>query len=150
MLPGAFVTLDALPLTPNGKLDRNALPPPDLDRAERTTAYVAPRTQIERTLADLWTEILGLERVGIHDNFFTLGGDSIRGIQVVARARKIGLALAPAHLFVHQTIAELAHVATAAAPPEPVVETSDAPLIDLGQQQLANILAQTARPARRP
>ncbi|HEX6291021.1 MAG TPA: amino acid adenylation domain-containing protein [Herpetosiphonaceae bacterium] len=115
MIPAAFVLLDALPLTRNGKLDRAALPAPDRTRDLTKQAFVAPRTPAEQTLADLWAEVLKLERVGIHDNFFALGGDSILGIQVIARANRAGLKLNARQLFEHQTIAELAAVATTGA-----------------------------------
>ncbi|MCC6179261.1 MAG: SDR family oxidoreductase, partial [Chloroflexi bacterium] len=82
MLPSAFVSLDALPLTPNGKLDRQALPAPEAGRIEQTTGYTAPRTSAETRIAEIWANILGLERVGIHDNFFDLGGDSLLLIRV--------------------------------------------------------------------
>ncbi|USX56630.1 condensation domain-containing protein [Lentzea sp. HUAS12] len=109
-MPSAFVTLDALPLTSNGKLDRKALPEPASPEADQ--AFVAPRTEQERALAGIWEKLLGADRVGVHDNFFDLGGDSIASLQVVARARAAGLGLAVADLFTHQTVAELAAVAT--------------------------------------
>jgi amino acid adenylation domain-containing protein len=74
MVPSAFVALEAMPLNPNGKVDRNALPAPEGNRDQAGEAYVAPRTAVEETLAAIWREILGLERVGVHDNFFALGG----------------------------------------------------------------------------
>jgi non-ribosomal peptide synthase protein (TIGR01720 family) len=111
MVPSAFVLLDALPLTPNGKVDRRALPAPDTTRPELAGAYVAPRTSVEELLAGFWADVLGLEKVGIHDNFFEVGGDSILSIQIIARAKQAGLALTPKQLFQHQTIAELATVA---------------------------------------
>ena len=111
MLPAAFVTLEALPLLPNGKLDRRALPAPDQVRPDLDQAYVAPRTPQEATLAAIWTEVLGIERVGIHDSFFELGGDSILAIQVIARAQQAGMHLAPRQLFQAPTIAELATLA---------------------------------------
>ncbi|WP_268250380.1 non-ribosomal peptide synthetase [Lentzea cavernae] len=113
LVPSAFVTLDALPLTANGKLDRRALPEPAAPEADG--AYVAPRTEQEQALAGIWAKLLGADRVGVHDNFFDLGGDSIASLQVVARARAAGLGLAVADLFTHQTVAELAAVATAPA-----------------------------------
>ncbi|MGH4018676.1 MAG: non-ribosomal peptide synthase/polyketide synthase, partial [Pseudonocardiaceae bacterium] len=115
MVPAAFVTLDALPLSPNGKLDRKALPAPE-PGAVGGAGYVAPRTETERTLADIWAEVLGLERVGAEDNFFELGGDSILSIQVVSRARQAGVGLMPRDLFRHPTLASLASSVAEAAP----------------------------------
>ena len=111
MVPSAFVMLKALPRTPNGKLDRRALPLPDGNRPESDDSYVPPRTSAEVVLAGIWEQLLGVERVGIHDNFFSLGGDSILSIQIIARANQAGLRLTPTQLFAHQTIAELAAVA---------------------------------------
>ena len=109
MLPSTFLLLDALPLTPNGKLDRKALLALDATHtAARGEAFVAPRTPAEEILADIWTEVLGLEQVGVYDNFFEAGGDSILSIQVVARANEAGLHLSTKQLFEYQTIAELA------------------------------------------
>ncbi|HEY2724811.1 MAG TPA: amino acid adenylation domain-containing protein [Pseudonocardiaceae bacterium] len=107
LVPTAFVVLDELPLSPAGKLDRRALPAPD-SRPRSDSEYVAPRTPVEHELARIWAETLGAERVGIEDNFFGLGGDSILSIQLVSRARQAGLRLASRDVFVHQTIAELA------------------------------------------
>ncbi|WP_445300994.1 amino acid adenylation domain-containing protein [Microcoleus sp. C2D2] len=110
MVPAAFVMLESLPLTPNGKLDRKALPAPDRDRPELEEAFAAPSTAIEKTLAEIWAQVLGLEQVGIDDNFFELGGDSILSIQVISKANQAGLRLTPKQLFQHQTIAQLAAV----------------------------------------
>jgi aryl carrier-like protein len=118
MVPALFVLLDAEPITPSGKADRRALPAP-LPALEPDDAFVAPRTPVEAALAHIWAEVLGLERMGIRQNFFAAGGDSIRGIQVVARAREMGLHLTPKHLFQHQTIAELAEVTAPLAAPVP-------------------------------
>jgi acyl carrier protein len=89
MLPSAFVFLEALPLTPNGKVDREVLPPPDTSRPELSSTFVAPRTPIEETLAEIWTELLNLERVGIYDSFFDLGGHSLLAIQLISRVRGV-------------------------------------------------------------
>jgi amino acid adenylation domain-containing protein/non-ribosomal peptide synthase protein (TIGR01720 family) len=124
MVPAVFVVLDALPLGPTGKLDRHALPAPD-HLTQPTLKYTAPRTETEAALAQVWAEVLGLERVGVEDNFFELGGDSILSIQLVSRIRKAGFLLSSKDIFFHQTVAELALVATAAdgeqADLEPVI-----------------------------
>jgi amino acid adenylation domain-containing protein/non-ribosomal peptide synthase protein (TIGR01720 family) len=112
MIPAAFVELDQLPLSPSGKVDRRALPAPDFAAAV-AVGYVAPRTATETALADIWADVLGVERVGVEDNFFELGGDSILSIQVVSRARQAGLRLTTKDIFLRQTIAELVSVVTA-------------------------------------
>ncbi len=111
MIPSAFVTLEeALPLTPNGKVDRRALSQLSVNREVSEEQFVAPRTPEEKGLADIWADVLGVERVGVYDNFFELGGDSIISIQVISRANQANLQLTPRLLFQHQTIAELATV----------------------------------------
>ena len=88
MVPAAFVTLDALPLTPNGKIDRAHLPAPDTARPDTATTYTAPRTPLEQVLATLWADVLGLDHIGVHDNFFgCAGGHSLLATQLVARIR---------------------------------------------------------------
>ena len=123
MIPAAFVILAEMPLTRNGKVDRRALPAPDSTAADRS--YTAPRTPQEKALVDIWTNVLGRKRVGIHDNFFELGGDSILAIQIVSKAKQAGLQLSPRHLFLHQTVAELAAAAQTgdgvSAEQEPVI-----------------------------
>ncbi len=114
MVPAAFVLIDHVPLTNNGKTDLRALPDPEPARPDTGAAFVSPRTPTEEMLAAIWQRVLRLERVGIHDNFFDLGGDSILSILVVAQARQAGLALSPKLIFQHQTIAELATAAPAA------------------------------------
>ncbi len=117
MVPSAFVALEALPLTPTGKVDRRALPAPE--RSGRGAGYVAPRTPLEELLARVWAGVLGMERVGVEENFFEIGGDSILSIQVVARARQAGVAITPRQVFERQTVAALALAAargTDAAP----------------------------------
>jgi amino acid adenylation domain-containing protein/non-ribosomal peptide synthase protein (TIGR01720 family) len=116
MVPAQVIPLAAFPLTPNGKVDRQGL----LDLAERQpdSAHltVEPRTPIEAKLAQVWAAVLNLPQVGIQDNFFALGGDSILSIQVVAKAQQSGLKLTPKQLFQHQTIIELARVVEAIVP----------------------------------
>ncbi|MCP2163254.1 non-ribosomal peptide synthase/polyketide synthase [Goodfellowiella coeruleoviolacea] len=113
MVPAAFVVLDELPTTANGKLDADRLPEPDFAAAR---GDARPRDARERVLAELFAEVLRLPSVGVHDNFFTLGGDSIVSIQLVARARREGLRITPRQVFEHRTPAALAALATATAP----------------------------------
>ncbi|WP_120309068.1 non-ribosomal peptide synthetase, partial [Mycolicibacterium celeriflavum] len=108
MVPTAIVVLETLPLTPNGKLDTRALPAPDYRDGDR---YRAPADAVEEILAGIYAQVLGLDRVGVDDSFFDLGGDSILSMQVVARARAAGLACRPRDVFVEQTVARLARVA---------------------------------------
>ncbi|GII05874.1 non-ribosomal peptide synthetase [Planobispora takensis] len=103
MVPQAVLTLDALPLTPNGKVNRAALPKPDISASGRP-----PRTPGEERLCRLFAEVLGLERVGVDDGFFDLGGDSIAVIQLVSRARREGLTISPREVFACQTVEALA------------------------------------------
>ena len=118
MVPSALVALEHLPLTTNGKIDRRALPEPSGQLADVSAEYVAPRTERERTLAEIWTTTLGAERVGVTDSYFALGGDSITGITVCSRARERGIEFSLQDLFEKQTIEALA-----AEPTEPAVAT---------------------------
>jgi amino acid adenylation domain-containing protein len=108
MIPATFVLLERLPLTPNGKIDRQALPAPDTARPEMDEDYVAPRNKLEAVLASIWSNVLRVERVGVHDNFFDLGGDSMRSVQVISQARERGLDFSVQQLFQKQTISMLA------------------------------------------
>jgi acyl carrier protein len=85
MLPSTFITLDALPLTATGKVDRRALPLPGRTRPALENPFVAPRVPVEEKLAQLWADVLGLDRVGLHDRFLDLGGDSLLATQLVSR-----------------------------------------------------------------
>ncbi|MEU2564941.1 amino acid adenylation domain-containing protein [Streptomyces longispororuber] len=105
MVPAAVALLDTFPLTPSGKVDRAALP--DVERAADAEDYVAPRTDDERVLAEVWAEVLDVDRVGITDNFYEIGGDSVLGIMVVAKARAAGVSVSAKDLFRLQTIAAL-------------------------------------------
>ena len=109
MVPGLYTFLEAMPLTPNGKVDRRALPAPD--RATAAREYVAPRDEKEQFFCDLWAELLGLERVGVNDDFFDLGGDSLLVIRVVTKANKASLGITTKQVFQHRTVADLALVA---------------------------------------
>lgn len=113
MIPSGFVFLDALPMTPNGKVDRRALPAPDQARPELTATFVAPRTPLEEGLARIWAEVLGIERVGVNDDFFDLGGQSLAASQVTSRVIKsFQLDLPVRALFEAPTVAEMAAVIT--------------------------------------
>ena len=107
MIPAVFVPLEALPLTAHGKVDRRALPEPEAARPGLGAGYAAPRAPEEAALAEVWAEVLEVDRVGVHDNFFALGGDSIRSIRVLSLAAERGLRFSLPQLFQHQTIAEL-------------------------------------------
>jgi amino acid adenylation domain-containing protein/non-ribosomal peptide synthase protein (TIGR01720 family) len=112
MIPAFFVMLDAFPAMPSGKIDLRALPAPDASsRAGLSAESAGPATPAQETLARIWSEVLGLDHVGLHDNFFELGGDSIISIQIIHRANQAGLQLAPRLIFQHQTITELAAAA---------------------------------------
>ena len=109
MVPGVFVFLEALPLTPNGKVDRRALPVPDMARPELESVFVAPESGVEKTLAEIWRAVLGLERVGIHDNFFDLGGHSLLLAKVHSQFQAaFGREVAMIDLFRYPTISALA------------------------------------------
>ncbi|MEE4103472.1 amino acid adenylation domain-containing protein [Pseudomonas viridiflava] len=109
MIPALFVHLDALPLSPNGKLDRHALPVPGAD-ALLSRPYEAPEGEMENLLAELWSELLGVENVGRHDNFFELGGHSLLAVSLTARLRQEGLEADVRALFEHPTLAGYAAI----------------------------------------
>lgn len=106
MVPATYVMLDSLPMNANGKLDRRALPEPK--QMDLQISYAAPRNDTEQRLAEIWAELLGIKQVGIHDNFADLGGDSIVGLQVVARANQAGIRINLAQVVEQSTIAKLA------------------------------------------
>ena len=111
MIPSAFMMLDSLPLMPNGKLDRIALPAPDSARPELEELFVPPRTPIEEILAGIWVEVLGVERVGVHDSFFELGGHSLLATQVLSRVIHAFQVEVPLRsLFEAPTVADMAVV----------------------------------------
>ena len=125
MVPAAVVVLDALPLTVNGKLDTRALPAPEYQEGEQ---YRAPADAVEEILAGIYAQVLGLERVGVDESFFELGGDSILSMQVVARARAAGVVCRPRDVFVEQTVARLARVAGVATDADEVIDEGVGPL----------------------
>jgi amino acid adenylation domain-containing protein len=133
MAPATFVMIEQFPLTPNGKLDRQALIALDAGCAEVDQDFVAPSTREERTLAGIWADVLGLKRVGVHNNFFALGGDSIRSIQIKSRALEQGMEFSIQQLFQNQTIYELVRA---------VGETNDKAG---GQKELFSLIADRGR-----
>ncbi|MCA6113231.1 condensation domain-containing protein, partial [Bradyrhizobium cenepequi] len=150
MVPSAFVRIEALPLTPNGKLDRNALPAPQ-DEAYAHHAYEAPRGEIETALAEIWAELLGVARVGRHDNFFALGGHSLLTVQLMERLRQLSLGVEVRTLFAKPVLADLAASLGShhevAVPANLITESSRAitpemlPLIELSQGEIDRIIA---------
>jgi amino acid adenylation domain-containing protein/non-ribosomal peptide synthase protein (TIGR01720 family) len=117
MVPSAIVVLDRLPLNPNGKVDRAALPIPDARAGTSPVARTPPRDAVEHTLARIWSRVLGIGDVGVHESFFDLGGDSIVAMRMVAQAKAAGVTITPRQVFQGPTIAELARAV--AAPAEP-------------------------------
>ncbi|GAB4217019.1 MAG: hypothetical protein OHK0022_58860 [Roseiflexaceae bacterium] len=118
MIPAAFVLLESLPLTVNGKVDLRALPLPASDRSESAAAYLAPRSEFEHTIAAAWQAALKVEKVGIHDNFFDLGGHSLLMVQVHTQLREIYSQLTLIDMFRHPTVSALAAHLSAARPAE--------------------------------
>ncbi|WP_158889709.1 non-ribosomal peptide synthetase [Amycolatopsis anabasis] len=134
LLPAAFTWLAEFPLTPNGKLDRAALPRPD---AGAESGAVAPRTDTEQLLATCAADVLGLDRIGVLDDFFALGGDSILALHLVGRARAEGLRLTPRQVFELRTIAALAETAVPVGPDQPAAP--ETPLLDLDDDEFAEL-----------
>ncbi|WP_342775168.1 condensation domain-containing protein, partial [Nonomuraea diastatica] len=153
MVPAAFVALEVMPLTPSGKVDRAALPAPDGDAFARA-GYEEPEGEIEQTIARVWAELLGVDQIGRHDDFFALGGHSLLAVSLVERVREHGIVTGVRTVFAHPTVAALAE-ATVTAPADAVevpanligedtaVITPDLlPLVDLSQEQIDRIVAQ--------
>ena len=151
MVPGAYVHLQRLPLTPNGKLDRRALPPPGPE-SQITREYEAPRGEIESTLAGIWQDLLGVDRVGRHDRFFELGGHSLRVVSLIERLRQHGWHTDVRAVFATPTLSELAatlrrHTAVFQAPPNRIGPDCRAltpellPLVELTQAQIDRLVA---------
>ncbi|MGH9760645.1 MAG: condensation domain-containing protein, partial [Blastocatellia bacterium] len=140
MIPAGFVFLDALPLTANGKLDRRALPAPAAQILQ--LAFEEPRTSSEKMLAKIWEEALGVERVGINDNYFELGGDSIISIQIVSKARESGLQITPKDIFEHPTVSRLAQAAGSVLALEPYSTGDAVPLTPIQHWFFEQMLAE--------
>ncbi|MCP5052340.1 MAG: non-ribosomal peptide synthetase, partial [bacterium] len=105
MIPAHFLILDQIPLTPDGKINNSALPEPGFKSQEQ---YMAPGTPLENKLVEIWQAVLGVEKIGVNDNFFMLGGDSIKSIQIASRMNQAGYKIEINHLFKNPTISGLA------------------------------------------
>jgi amino acid adenylation domain-containing protein len=152
MVPAVFLFLDAMPLLPNGKVNRKALPAPDMSRPDLEEVFVAPRTPTEEKLARIWSEVLGLDKIGIRDNYFDLGGASIQSLEIISKANEAGLTLALESLFEFQTIEELASAidrgaSTSAEPSAAIPDSENVPATDV-PTQVAPV--PVAMPAREP
>jgi amino acid adenylation domain-containing protein len=108
MMPAAFIRLARFPLTPNGKIDRRGLPLPGATTTTPKQGFVSPRNSTEQVLSDIWAEVLDQGVVGVQDNYFRLGGDSLTAVRIVINARRAGLAISPQAVLTHQTVADLA------------------------------------------
>ncbi len=108
MIPVTFTPMDAFPLSSTGKIDRGALPAPERERPRLGTSFVAPRNELEERLAVVYSRVLGLDRIGIHDNLFDIGGGSLQILELILALQETDLTLAPEHFFLHQTVAEMA------------------------------------------
>jgi amino acid adenylation domain-containing protein len=122
MAPVAYVVLDAMPLTPNGKIDRGALPSPNWTKHSGGTDYLGPRNPEEQTMAGIWAEVLRLERVGINDNLFELGADSLHVFQITARANKAGIPVTPRQILQFRTIAAIFEQLSASSRPQSQIQ----------------------------
>ena len=120
MVPAFFEILDTFPLTPNGKVNRKALPAPKAPLSITTRAYIAPRNAMESSLAAIWSEVLGRDKISIEDNILEIGGDSLLIFRIVARAKQSNIPLSVRQFFQHKTIASLAAVLEE-APAQPAV-----------------------------
>jgi amino acid adenylation domain-containing protein len=151
MIPSAWMALKQLPLTPNGKLDRRALPAPQ-SRPEEMGEYIAPRTELERTLASIWAQVLRVDQVGVQDNFFELGGHSLLIVQMMERLRQVGLSAELRSIYASPTLADLAGTLAGAAaeqfvvPPNLIpthcgaIRPQMLPLVDLTVEQVERIV----------
>lgn len=155
MVPTHFILLDNLPLTTNGKIDKEALPEPDLTLSAK--AYVAPATETEQVLCEVWQDLLNIDRVGAADNFFALGGHSLMVVKLVSRLQERGILMSVHHVFSSETLQELAHAIDAdIESAELAVHTQEnlipsgcedispdmLPLVDLNEEEIQKIVAQ--------
>jgi amino acid adenylation domain-containing protein len=140
MIPSRFMILEHLPLTPNGKLDRRLLPEPVQLAPELEEDFIEPRDVVEESLAALWAHLLNLEKVGVTNNFFELGGDSIKAIQVVSRINQEGYQVSVQDLYRNQTIADMAVIVRQQEPGKVTDEKDEEPLLEIDKKELARSL----------
>jgi len=153
MVPAAFVTLARIPLTTTGKLDRGALPVPDASARVNAREYLPPQTPTQERIAAVWLDVLGLDRIGINDSFFDVGGDSLRAVGVVGALRAAGLDVGVRDVFVHQTVARLAGLVDAADAPsgplfQPVASFAQISAADRGRLPVGVVDAYPATQAQ--
>jgi amino acid adenylation domain-containing protein len=146
MIPSAFVQMESFPLSPNGKVNRRVLPVPTQDRPELNQNYIAPQTPTQELLAEIWSEVLGIQRIGIDDNFFHLGGHSLKAIQLIGRIHQtFELDITVRHLFSYPTIRELADVLGELAGGEEIINEISRTIQEISQlspEQVQAMLAQ--------
>jgi acyl carrier protein len=141
MVPAAFMLMEALPLTPSGKVDRQALPVPDRVRPE--VEFVAPRTPIEAALAEIWAQLLGVDRIGVNDSFFDLGGHSLLATQLVSQVREtFSVELPLRRLFETPTVAALADAVSQSQFSGEKPDGSKIERLQRGEQSLEELVAE--------
>ncbi|MEU7729781.1 serine hydrolase, partial [Streptomyces sp. NPDC040724] len=148
MVPATFVVIDSIPLTTNGKINHRALPAPELISSTAPEEFTAPRTPVEKTLAAIWSDVLGVERVSVEDSFFGLGGDSIRAVQVLAAGRAAGLTLAVWMILQARSLGELAAMASSEEATGAVTPAADGSPLTPGQFRLLDEDASGGRSLR--
>jgi acyl carrier protein len=147
MIPSNLVVLEALPLTPNGKVDRRALPTPDGARPALEAEFVAPQNDLERSIASVWQEVLKVSKVGIHDNFFDLGGHSMSLVQIHGKLRaKLKRELSVVEMFRYPTVNALAkHLGQAVQPTSSIQAEELNDKLAAGKKRLQKIFRQERR-----
>ncbi|MDX2466685.1 MAG: phosphopantetheine-binding protein, partial [Acidimicrobiia bacterium] len=141
IVPSQFVRIDSIPLTSNGKVDKSALPIPEGHRRSVDTTFVAAQTDTEIALVGIWEQVLGISGLGVRDNYFDLGGDSIMAIQIVARANRAGLDISLHHLFESLNVEGLARSLGGDREAAPDSESAAMPAVSAGElDQLASVL----------
>lgn len=150
MVPVTYVSLESFPLSPSGKVDRRALPVPDAAHPELESSYAAPAGEVESTIAEAWQQTLGLPRVGVHDNFFDLGGHSLHLIRVHGRLKEaLGRDIPMVDLFTFPTVSALAgHLASGTTAADSASGEQDAERIEAGKSRRARLAERRKRPGR--